>query len=116
MTRKADHSECNKQLLPVKDTLEILSGKWKILIILALGFGNKRFKELQRDVTGITARMLSKELKELEMNLLVNRTVYDSQPVTVEYSLTPYARSLDDVIRALHSWGSQHRKKILAAR
>src|SRR5580698_8080440 len=106
-------NECKKHLLPVRDALDILSGKWKIPIIIALSFGNKRFKEMEREINSITARMLSKELKELEQNELVTRTVYDTSPVTVEYSLTTYGKSLQKVIDELHNWGLKHRKRII---
>jgi DNA-binding HxlR family transcriptional regulator len=66
-----------------------------------------------REIHGITPRMLSKELKDLEVNQLVKRTVYDTSPVTVEYSLTPYGKSLQKVIEELRTWGTQHRKRIL---
>jgi DNA-binding HxlR family transcriptional regulator len=104
--------ECSKHMLPVRDALEMLSGKWKIPIIIALSFGNYRFKELHRQI-GITPKMLSKELKELEMHQLVKRTVYDTTPVTVEYALTPYADSLQKVIHALKEWGTEHRKRLM---
>lgn len=109
-----DHTECARNLLPVRDALDILGGKWKLPIIIALTFGNKRFKEMQREINGITAKMLSKELKDLEVNQLVKRTVYDTVPVSVEYSLTPYGKSLHKVIGELRTWGTQHRKRILA--
>jgi len=99
--------------LPVKDTLDVLSGKWKLPIIGALFFGKKRFKELERDIAKITPRMLSKELRELEMNQLVTRTVYDTIPPTVEYELTTYGRSLDKVLDSMREWGLQHRKRII---
>ena len=108
------HSECKKNLLPVKDALDILSGKWKLPIIVALTFEKKRFKEMQREIEGITPRMLSKELKELEVNQLVKRTVFDTLPVTVEYSLTTYGKTLHKVIVELRSWGIQHRKRLLS--
>lgn len=108
------HSECKKNLLPVKDALDILSGKWKLPIIIALTFDNKRFKEMHREIEGITPKMLSKELKELEVNQLVKRTVYDTLPVTVEYSLTTYGKSLHKVIEELRNWGLQHRKRLLS--
>ncbi len=113
---KKDHSECSKFILPVRDTLDILSGKWKIPILGALKFGKKRFKEIEREIPKITARMLSKELRELEINQLVTRTVYDTKPVTVEYELTPYGESLDKVLLAMKEWGQQHRKKIIESR
>jgi len=105
-------AECAKHLLPVRDALDILGGKWKIPIIVALTFDNKRFKEMQREIKGITAKMLSKELKDLEMNQLVKRTVYDTVPVSVEYSLTQYGKSLYKVIGELRTWGVQHRKRL----
>jgi len=105
--------ECSKQLLAINDALDILRGKWKIQIIGSLTFGKKRFTEMQREVTGITARMLSKELKELEINELVLRTVHDTTPVTVEYELTDYGKTLDQVIEGLRDWGVKHRKRII---
>jgi DNA-binding HxlR family transcriptional regulator len=108
-----EHSKCEKALLPVRDALDVLNGKWKLQIILALTFGDLRFKQMQRRIAGITAKMLSKELKELEINQLVKRTVYDTIPVTVEYSLTPYGKTLKKVIVELESWGRKHREKIM---
>jgi DNA-binding HxlR family transcriptional regulator len=108
-----EHSECGDFLRPIRDTLDIISGKWKVPIIGALMFGNKRFKAMERSIPKITARMLSKELKELEDNQLVTRKVYDTKPVTVEYELTPYGKSLDKVMREMKLWGEQHRKRIM---
>lgn len=106
--------QCGKMLLPVKDALDILSGKWKLQIIISLTFGKKRFKQLQREIPGLTPKMLSKELKELEINELVERRVYDTSPVTVEYEITAYGRTLKPLIGELHKWGSKHRKRIIA--
>jgi DNA-binding HxlR family transcriptional regulator len=104
--------ECIEYIRPVRDVLDIINGKWKLPILIALSFGNKRFKELERDVEGITPRMLSKELRDLEVNQLVIRKVYDTIPATVEYSLSDYGKSLDDVIVALRDWGKKHRTKL----
>lgn len=106
--------ECLNMIRPVKDALEVLNGKWKLPIIISLSFGNKRFSEMAREIPGITDRMLSKELRDLEMNELVKRTVHDTVPVVVEYSLTEYGNSLDSVINELRNWGLQHRKRIFA--
>lgn len=116
MRKPENHSQqaCNKAMLAVKDALYVLNGKWKLPVIIALSGGPLRFKELQRTVDGVTARILSKELKELEMNEFVTRTVYDTAPVTVEYELTPYSNTLDNVIQELHRWGSQHRERIFS--
>ena len=106
--------QCTKALLPVKDALDILAGKWKIQIILSLTFGKKRFKQIQRELPGLTPKVLSKELKDLEMNELVERRVYDTLPVSVEYELTAYGKTLRPLIGELHKWGSRHRKRIIA--
>ncbi|WP_026989661.1 winged helix-turn-helix transcriptional regulator [Flavobacterium subsaxonicum] len=105
---------CPKEaIMPVKDALEALSGKWKIPILVSLSRGTKRFKEISKEVGGITDKMLSKELKDLEMNLLVSRKVLDTFPPTVEYSWTDHSRTLGKLIHELQSWGKLHRKKII---
>ena len=112
-----DKAECKKNMLPVRDALDILSGKWKLLrchYLLPYRLAIDVFNEMQREIEGITAKMLSKELKELEINQLVKRTVYDTLPVTVEYTLTTNGKSLEKVIAELRTWGIQHRKKIIA--
>ncbi|OIN60594.1 winged helix-turn-helix transcriptional regulator [Arsenicibacter rosenii] len=111
--RRLSEKECTQHLMPIQDALYVLSGKWKLPIIIALRDNNRRFGEIQRAVTGITARVLSKELKELEMNEFVVRKVYPTTPVTIEYALTGYSDTLDAVIIALHDWGVQHRDRIL---
>lgn len=108
-------TSCNGVLQPVTDALYILSGKWKLPILIALRFGNKRFGQLAREIPNITERMLSKELRALEINQLVKRTVYDTIPVTVEYSITEYGFSLDKVIAELAYWGIEHRKRLIAS-
>lgn len=107
-----DHTKCKSAILPVQDALDVLNGKWKLPIIVALIQGVKRFSEISREVEGITDRMLSKELRDLEMNQLVQRRVFDTFPVTVEYTLTEYGETLKDVISALHAWGKKHRERI----
>jgi DNA-binding HxlR family transcriptional regulator len=110
---KLNHSECTRSILPVRDALDILSGKWKLPIIISLMFGNKRFKQMSKEIPNITDKMLSKELRDLEMNQLIKRTVYDTVPVAVEYSMTPYGKSLQKLIDELRDWGVLHRKKII---
>jgi DNA-binding HxlR family transcriptional regulator len=101
-------------VLAVNDTLNVLNGKWKLPIIGTLLFDKKRFTEIQRNIPKITPRMLSKELKDLEMNGMVKRTVYDTLPVTVEYELTPSAKSLGDVLDTMVAWGLKHREAVIA--
>jgi DNA-binding HxlR family transcriptional regulator len=96
----------------IQDTLYVIGGKWKLPIIIAVYYGNSRFTDLKRCIPKITSRVLSKELKELEANKLIKRTVYDESPVLVEYTFAEYAHTLEPVITELTKWGEQHRKKI----
>ena len=104
---------CRQSITAVRDTLYVLSGKWKLPIIIALTDGASRFKDLQRQLQDITPKILSKELKELELNEFVTRTVYATSPVTVEYELTKYSQSLNKIIEEMRQWGLQHRKRIM---
>ncbi|MCE7040709.1 helix-turn-helix domain-containing protein [Dyadobacter sp. CY312] len=113
ITKKHTLGECTRSILPVRDALEVLSGKWKLPIIISLMFGNKRFSQVAKEIPNITDKMLSKELRDLEANCLVKRTVYDSIPVVVEYSLTEYGHSLKPVIEVLRDWGTTHRERIM---
>ncbi len=107
---------CQKAQLAIQDTLSVVNGKWKLVILHVLLFhGKKRFKELSRE-TGISPRILSKELKELEGHQLVSRTVCDTRPITVEYEATPYSESLGGVITAMNEWGLKHREHIMGAK
>lgn len=104
---------CNQHVVAVKDALYVLNGKWKLPLIIALTDGPKRFNEIQRALVDITPKILSKELKELELNEFVERRVFSTTPVTVTYELTPYSRTLDNVVEALKNWGRQHRERIV---
>ena len=104
---------CPMNVLTIKDALEVLEGRWKILILFSLSHENKRFKQISKEVSGITDKTLSKELKNLEANKLIKRDVYDTFPPTVEYSVTAHGKSLEKVMVELHYWGLSHRKKIL---
>ena len=104
---------CNAAVMAVKDALYVLNGKWKLPLIVALSTGAKRFNDIQRSLDGITPRILSKELRELEMNEFVIRKVLPTIPVSVMYELTPYSRSLDSVVTELRNWGVQHRERIV---
>ena len=105
-------TQCLNYLQAIQDSIDVINGKWKAPIIVSLLFGNKRFNTMAREIKGITPKMLSKELRDLEVNHLVKRTVYDTTPVTVEYSLTNYGKSLQKVMNALRDWGIDHRKEI----
>lgn len=106
--------EQKKRMRAVGDAMDALSGKWKISIISSICcYGTRRFSDILNDVNGISNRMLSKELKELEINQLVKRTVLDTQPITVQYELTEHGNTLQTIISNLTDWGVAHRKKII---
>ena len=106
--------QSQQDLRAIHDTMDVLSGKWKISILSSICFYNKRrFSQILADIPKISNRMLSKELKDLEMNLLIKRTVLDTQPVTVEYQLTEYGLSLQNIIKDLAEWGKEHRRVII---
>lgn len=104
---------CPKTMLSIKDALEAVEGRWKLLILFTLAQGPKRFSQIAKEVDGITDKTLSKELKSLEANKLVRRDVYDTFPPTVEYSITRHGLSLEKVLDELHFWGLAHRKEVI---
>jgi DNA-binding HxlR family transcriptional regulator len=104
---------CPKTMLSIRDALEAVEGRWKLLILFSLSESPKRFTQIAKEVNGITDKTLSKELKSLEANKLVRRDVYDTFPPTVEYAITPHGLSLEKVIDELHFWGLAHRKKVI---
>lgn len=99
----------------LQDTIYVVGGKWRLPIINSLCNGNKRFREIERSIPGISTRMLSRELKDMEANGLIKRTVYDDMPVTVAYTVTDYCRSFGDIILEMIKWGKAHRKRIQRA-
>ncbi|WP_343694156.1 helix-turn-helix domain-containing protein [Flavobacterium sp.] len=103
-----------KKMMAVQDSMDVLSGKWKISILSSICYYNqRRFSDILNDVIGISNKMLSKELKELEINKLITRSVVDTQPVTVNYTLTDHGKTLQTIINNLTEWGIEHRKKII---
>nr|WP_325261790.1 helix-turn-helix domain-containing protein [Flavobacterium sp.] len=100
--------------MAIHDVMDILNGKWKVSIIACLCFRKMRYTDILNEVKGISGRMLSRDLKELEANLLITRTVLNTQPITVEYQITEYGSTLKDVINVIADWGFEHRKKIMA--
>ena len=104
---------CQYKLMVSRDTLEVIQGKWRLPIIISLTHGNKRFGEIQRDIADISPKMLSQELKALEVNQIITRTLYDSMPITVEYSLTPLGKTMNNLLEEIINWGVHFRKEIL---
>ncbi len=104
---------CQIKLMASRDVLEVIQGKWRIPIIISLTYGNKRFGEIQRDIADVSPKMLSQELKALEMNKIITRTLFDSMPVTVEYSLTPLGLSMNKLLEEILEWGIHFRKEVV---
>lgn len=104
--------ECAGSLRNVLDALYVLNGKWKLALILSLVQSSKRFNEIQHDVTGISAKVLAKELKDLELNDFITRKVYPTIPVSIIYEATAYSLTLKNVLAELSNWGEQHREKV----
>lgn len=105
-------AECRSTHRAVRDTLDVIGGKWKLIILTTLLDRKRRFKELAREI-GISPRILSKELQELEINNLVIRTVCNTRPITVEYTPTEHAQTLEPVINAMRDWGRVHRQEVV---
>lgn len=112
MEKQHNHKDCMQALKPVRDTLDVINGKWKLQIIISLNAGNKRFTEIERSIPKLTSKVLAKELKELEQNGLVERIVKDTYPVSIEYYPTQYTNTLHPVVESLKDWGENHRKHI----
>src|SRR5690554_1164937 len=112
MTKKVN-KVCKHNIRAIHDTLDVIGGKWKISIISCLTFYPMRFSELLREVEGISGKMLSRELKELEINQLIVRKVLSTQPITVQYQLTEYGETLKHLTLTIADWGSNHRKQII---
>lgn len=104
--------ECNSKN-PVNTTLKVIGGKWKPLILWHLQDKPKRFSELLRDLDGVTQKMLTQELRELEANGLLTRKVYPVIPPKVEYSISKYGKTLYPVLLSMAKWGKQHSKRIV---
>lgn len=100
----------------VSTTLEVIGGRWKSVIVFHLLTGMRRFNELQRLLGGITQRVLTMQLRELEADGIVERTVYAEVPPRVEYRLTPFGQSLQPVLLSLRDWGERHRAEVAALR
>jgi len=107
--------EQKKRMRAVQDSMDVLNGKWKIAIVSSICcYGKRRFSDILNDIDGISNRMLSKELKELEINRLIKRTVLDTQPITVQYELTEHGNTLQTIISNLTDWGIAHRNTIIS--
>lgn len=115
MKKGMSREEYKEARLSLQDCTYVWGGKWKTLILVYLAMNEKDrncFLQIRRDMQGISAKMLSKELRDLEMNMLVKRTVHNTKPITVEYAITEYGKTLILVVEAFIKWGINHRKVI----
>lgn len=104
--------ECSHTIMAIHDVMDLLNGKWKVSIIACLCYRKMRYSELLREVKGISGKMLSRDLKELEMNHLITRNILNTQPVSIEYEITDYGSTLKSLTTTIAEWGMIHRKKI----
>ena len=113
---KSDPPICTGNIMALQDALDVLGGKWRMLILHYLLTREQEvntFKKIEKDIDGISAKVLSKELKVLELNLMLTREVMDTKPVKVQYSITSYGKEVRSVIEALVDWGVSHRMHLL---
>lgn len=100
---------------PTEITLDVISGRWKVMVIFWLLQDKRRFNQLQRELSGITHRTLAKQLREMKIDGLVEREDFGETPPRVEYRLTPLGRSLEPVLTAMHEWALQHGTEVRRA-
>lgn len=99
-------SEC-----PVKATVDVIGGKWKPLVLFYLKNGRQRFSELRRQIPGVTQKMLTQQLRELEREGIIQRHVHPQVPPRVEYSLTKYGATLKPILALMCDWGTRHKAR-----
>ena len=105
---KKELNDAQKTVCPVEKIIEVIGGKWKLVILFHLMGGTKRFNELRRLMPDVTQRMLTRQLRELEEHGILERKIYAQVPPKVEYSLTKRGKSLNTVLDVLHNWGAEN--------
>lgn len=104
--------KCVNDVSSLQFILQVLGGKWKLHILSILYFGKKRFKELEREIDGISAKMLIKELKDLEAAGIVNRQTFNTVPITVEYSLTEEGLTMKPLLDQMNQWATKFQENV----
>lgn len=110
------HGTAEAFACPVTFTVDVIGGKWKSLILFHLTSGTRRFNELRRLMPEVTQRMLTLQLRELEMDKIIRRKVYPEVPPKVEYSLAPLGLTLVPLINVMREWGAEHESTVVAHR
>lgn len=96
---------------PIESVIQVVGGKWKPLILWHLLDSTKRFSELEKDIPGVTQKMLAQHLRELENDRLITRTIHPSIPPKVEYSLSDYGNTFIPVLQTMCDWGRVHNQQ-----
>jgi DNA-binding HxlR family transcriptional regulator len=109
MPKRGDDS---RTLCTVEATMGVMGGRWKAVVLFHLLSGTKRFGELRRLLPRVTQRMLTLQLRELEEDGLVRRTVFAEVPPRVEYELTAFGRSLEPILMAMREWGARYKRRL----
>ena len=112
--KKPIYRDCAETIIPLRDALDVFTGKWKIPILFSMMSGNERYTDIQSSMPCISPKVLVKELKDLEEHKLIKRVVIDDYPVKILYKLEPYAQTVIPIIETLKAWGQNHRKKLFA--
>jgi len=107
------YENCMMNVSDLQFILQVLGGKWKLHILTNLYFGKKRFKELEREIVGISPKMLIKELKDLEAIGILRRQTFNTVPITVEYSITKEGSSLKPVLDKIREWAIDYKVQLL---
>ena len=110
MTKQAEKTQW--PACPVETTLTLIGNKWKVLILRDLMPGTKRFGELKKSIGNVSQKVLTAQLRDMESNGLVTRTVYPEVPPRVEYSLTALGRSLKPILDAMWNWGESYKASV----
>lgn len=116
MKEQTMNPNCPNHPCPVETTLNIISGKWKGIILYRLLGGKKRFNELKRLIPNLTHRTLTLQLRELERDKVLKRTVYAEVPPRVEYELTPLGISMSPIIQSMYDWGLNYQAEVKLAK
>ena len=106
-SRRLDGGYCEPAWCPIEVSIEVIGGMWKVIIVRELLGGTKRYSQLHRALKRVTHKMLAQQLRELERDGVITRTVYPQVPPKVEYSLTPLGEALEPILETMHSWGAR---------